>query len=206
MPTHSNNPAPPHDRIIVDWQWAFAALWSSLCGSGSDRIKLCVPQTLLLRNGLPSKWLATDSNGYLIRKQISPLLATTTPNLVVRKQLIDVVDSFGPRYENDAATRTCSSFIVWYCDGLCEHVTRQDLFKMALSDRWRSQLVGIQECIVKKESSSNHFTGVVGPISGNDTAASTCTAANILAASIASHVEGPTTSVVVMLPMAALWW
>ena len=164
MPIHSN-PAPPRDRIIVDWQWVFAALWSSLCGSGSDRIKLCVPQTLLLRNGLPYKSLATDSNGYLVRKQIGPLLVTAPKglsSLVVRKQLIDVVDSFGPRYGDDTAT--CSSFIAWHCDGRCEHVTRQDLFKMALSDRWRSQLVGIQECIVKKESFSNRFTGVVGPL------------------------------------------
>ena len=190
MPIHSN-PAPPRDRIIVDWQWVFAALWSSLCGSGSDRIKLCVPQTLLLRNGLPYKSLATDSNGYLVRKQIGPLLVTAPKglsSLVVRKQLIDVVDSFGPRYGDDTAT--CSSFIAWHCDGRCEDVTRQDLFKMALSGRWRSQLVGIQECIVKKESSSNRFTGVVGPLPISTTGKPrTCTAANILAASIASRVE-----------------
>lgn len=188
MPSRSN----VHERNIVEWQFVFAALWS-LCGQNS--VKLAIPQTLLIRNGCAYKWLATDPmQGHLQRKQVGPLFirpcsstnqrGRSQRSRSVRKQLIDIVDSFGSGTNSDS--RNSSTCIVcWYLDGRYEYITRQEFFKMALSDRWRLQLVGIQECC------GNHHHHRIGRNGVNNASmgSTSTTAADILASSIASYVE-----------------
>ena len=202
MPAKSNS----HERNVVEWQFVFAALWS-LCGR--CRTKLTVPQTLLIRNGCAYKWLATDSSGCLIRKQVGPFFippcsstsqrgrsrsSQRSSSLIVRKQLLDIVGSFGSGTDI-GESKTCSCIVCWYRDGRYEHITRQELFKMALSDRWRLQLVGIQECCGCHHRRLTRVVGRIDRNGANDTITSTgssstgSTAADILASSVASCVE-----------------
>ena len=202
MPSKSNS----HERNVVEWQFVFAALWS-LCGR--CRTKLTIPQTLLIRNGCVYKWLATDSSGCLIRKQVGPFLiapcsstsqrgrsrsSQRSSSLIVRKQLLDIVGSFGSGTDI-GESNTCSCIVCWYRDGRYEHITPQELFKMALSNQWRLQLVGIQECCGCHHRRLTRVVGRIDRNGANDTITSTgssstgSTAADILASSIASCVE-----------------
>ena len=72
MPTPPQRiPSPPDSNASgersVGRTWIFDALWS-LCTNRS--VKLQVPDTILLRNGAPYRWISTNDNGFLSRKSL----------------------------------------------------------------------------------------------------------------------------------------
>ena len=52
------------------WSWVFGTLWTGL--RRSPRLHLCVPDTILFEDGAPTKWLGSDADGYLARKDLTP--------------------------------------------------------------------------------------------------------------------------------------
>ena len=52
------------------WSWLFGTLWTGL--RRSPRLHLAVPDTILFEDGAPTKWLASDRDGYLIREDLTP--------------------------------------------------------------------------------------------------------------------------------------
>ena len=52
------------------WSWLFSTLWTGL--RRSPRLHLAVPETVLFEDGTPTKWLGTDDDGYLIRRDLEP--------------------------------------------------------------------------------------------------------------------------------------
>ena len=52
------------------WSWLFGTLWTGL--RRSPRLHLAVPETILFEDGAPTKWLASDGDGYLVRRDLTP--------------------------------------------------------------------------------------------------------------------------------------
>lgn len=105
------------------WTWLFRALWSGL---KAKKVHLSVPDTFLWENGWPTRWLATDDRGFLVRKEISSKPLETVRNaLAVSAQ---------PRF-------FC---VAEYVDGVREELTVNQFDSLVDHREWRIQVRVIQ--------------------------------------------------------------
>ena len=56
--------------------WAFNAIWKH---HAESRAKVCIPNTVLIKDGAPYRWLFTSRAGEVVRKRALDLVAVRDP-------------------------------------------------------------------------------------------------------------------------------
>ena len=80
------------------WSWLFSTLWTGL--RRSPRLHLSVPETVLFEDGTPTKWLGTDDEGYLIRRDLEP------PALKAVRGTVGIANDVRPRRSTGIMLKT----------------------------------------------------------------------------------------------------
>ena len=177
MPTPPQRiPSPPDSNASgersVGRTWIFDALWS-LCTNRS--VKLQVPDTILLRNGAPYRWISTNDNGFLSRKSLQIYAnhevdqipsARGKSSIIDARLILNAIAAFpiSSTGNKDDDEPVCCA---WYHDHRSENLTMKDLNKLVLMKRWRKQVIGIQDYLLvashrigsfnRKQSAQTHL-------------------------------------------------
>lgn len=151
--------SPPQSK---HWTWLFKALWS---GAYKTRVRAAVPDTIIWEDGVPTRWLGTDTRGFLVRKDLSPpgsklfsrerLQRMQSPQIrneffelerikMIRNSMSKFSETNLPDdkdSENIASKAIC---IAEYADGVREELTAAQLDYLAAHREWRIQLLVLQ--------------------------------------------------------------
>ena len=157
------------------WSWLFSTLWTGL--RRSPRLHLSVPETVLFEDGAPTKWLGTDADGYLVRRDLEPEAARVTrgsahnlPNHV-RDEFFaaERIKMFALKFEeawrrgggqteldiaDEAAPSVC---VAEYHDGIREDLNMKQLLYLGSHARWRVQVASLQSRVTSRRTASGSF-------------------------------------------------
>ena len=157
------------------WSWLFSTLWTGL--RRSPRLHLSVPETVLFEDGAPTKWLGTDADGYLVRRDLEPEAARVTrgsahnlPNHV-RDEFFaaERIKMFALKFEeawrrgggqteldiaDEAAPSVC---VAEYHDGIREDLNVKQLLYLGSHARWRVQVASLQSRVTSRRTASGSF-------------------------------------------------
>ena len=157
------------------WSWLFSTLWTGL--RRSPRLHLSVPETVLFEDGTPTKWLGTDDDGYLIRRDLEPpaLKAVRGQHQSIPNDVRDEffaserIKMFAQKFteawrrgggttelniEDESAPAVC---VAEYYDGVREDLNVKQLLYLGSHARWRIQVASLQSKVTARRTASGSF-------------------------------------------------